>query len=780
MAASNLNYHLVESQATVKEWLSQFLLTEDFTSKKFLDLKVFNIPSSNVGGVKIGITVTNFDKIKSQYTSEELKASGDITFDNQIIKAGTTVAMPNGSLKRNVMKSKILPDLSTLTESKPFIADALRGLFEDPNYISVLRNNDGEQVAKTQINDITVYAWIRSLTVSGDDSQDGTWYDVSACVEFLETTVTKEVGSFSMSVVPALAKYNGIKWTLSNILGYDTGNIREDVLGTASISKYRNRKDNFLARNDFFFSRILQENDLIYIRFEGLVSEKFKDSKKTFGGQDVPGKIYDMIGLVDHAGESDSKNNVVINVVGRDLMKLLIEDGSQFFPEQIAQQIFTNPNSILTKRNKVELDARVFTGAAISFKPVSEILKFIFNKFSNLGLVPSSVFNGYGDRAVKEKYRLSTDNQAVQEINSRFAKEERQGLWKILEFVFDKSAAKRVLADSTVSTDNGSIINSIRKVCQEPFVEFFGDTYGDKYYFNVRKPPFDEKGYKGMVFKDTVSEEIGDGVNGNSNISQISKFDGLGKLKKVTPFPNTDLAKKLKQKTLLSGRPATISDLVIDIDEVDVITDSLDYSDEIYTWYRVIPRGLGVSDNITSFQLAPIIPLDEYAEIWGNKTYTIEYNYCASELIDDSFANKEMKYSESQAFLDLQYIIQSHVYLPFTRQGTIRINGDRRIKRGAFIYYKPTDEVYYVDAVTNTRQLNDRFTTLRVSRGMRLKYIKGVMVNFGAKVELVSYFSIVPTVIENNASINNHDFLKNWRVNKNVMNFFLQRRQWVE
>ena len=49
---------------------------------------------------------------------------------------------------------------------------------------------------------------------------------------------------------------------------------------------------------------------------------------------------------------------------------------------------------------------------------------------------------------------------------------------------------------------------------------------------------------------------------------------------------------------------------------------------------------------------------------------------------------------------DLKYSVESTCYLPFTRTGTITIKGgDRRIKRGTFIYFTPTNEIFYVDQV---------------------------------------------------------------------------------
>ena len=69
------------------------------------------------------------------------------------------------------------------------------------------------------------------------------------------------------------------------------------------------------------------------------------------------------------------------------------------------------------------------------------------------------------------------------------------------------------------------------------------------------------------------------------------------------------------------------------------------------------------------------------------------------------------------------------MYLPFTRKGTIQINGDRRIKVGTFIRLDATDELYYVTGVDNSLTIGsniDRVTTIQVERGMRWDLIKGI------------------------------------------------------
>ena len=102
---------------------------------------------------------------------------------------------------------------------------------------------------------------------------------------------------------------------------------------------------------------------------------------------------------------------------------------------------------------------------------------------------------------------------------------------------------------------------------------------------------------------------------------------------------------------------------------------------------------------------------------------------------------------EEQAILDLKFIIDSHSYLPFTRKGSITINGDRRLKKGNLVRYAPTQEIFMIDSVTHNYSVSDssvdRITTIHVSRGMIEPFIYGVEIDGFSKP--ISYFNIINT-----------------------------------
>ena len=77
----------------------------------------------------------------------------------------------------------------------------------------------------------------------------------------------------------------------------------------------------------------------------------------------------------------------------------------------------------------------------------------------------------------------------------------------------------------------------------------------------------------------------------------------------------------------------------------------------------------------------------------------------------------------------MKYVIESNCYLPFTENGTIIINGDRRIKARTWIRLGDRGKIAYVDSVSNDLNYSgdsiDRTTILSLSRIMVEKYVVG-------------------------------------------------------
>lgn len=273
------------------------------------------------------------------------------------------------------------------------------------------------------------------------------------------------------------------------------------------------------------------------------------------------------------------------------------------------------------------------------------------------------------------------------------------GIWQIVKCFVDSEIQTRVLVDSSIGNPNGTLMEYMNRVCQYPFVEFFMDTYINTIDIVIRQPPFNEKAI----------------MSAFSNKEYIT----------ITPD--------------------------------NVLSYNLSYDSRIYTWFQIHIQNnslLGDKEQ-TGLAFVPIVYLNEYVELWGNRKLEVNDIYATLRTIKG--AQKEEDFSTMQAALlnDLIYVVESNAYLPFTRMGTIELNGDRRIKVGTFILNQATDEFFYVLNVSNsivyTENGIDRRTTLQVERGMYVPILEGTATNSVKRLDNTfptvqgkpSYFKIV-------------------------------------
>lgn len=315
---------------------------------------------------------------------------------------------------------------------------------------------------------------------------------------------------------------------------------------------------------------------------------------------------------------------------------------------------------------------------------------------------------------------LSLKNTIAKERNAA-------GIWGITKLLIDSSVSSKQVVDSSIASQQGSLLNFFRKVCQSPMVEFFGDTYGDQYYYIVRKPPFDKEGFKNMM----------------------------------------ELA-------------------MLEINSNDLLSTSLDWNNQgIYSWYQYLPKAqLQVGDfNLSA--LVPAVFFPEYASIWGSKPLCVESNYftwvSSGKYNNDKKENKANDDNTiAAAFEDLRYIIECNAYAPFCRRGTITIKGDRRFKKGTLVKHT-SGEVFHIDEVENSWSITNnsisRTTTLTVSRGLYPEFIEGALVD-GSDFRY-SYFNIIDfgTSNEKITSDNWRNVMSKWKVNLDVFGYFMSKQQ---
>jgi len=277
--------------------------------------------------------------------------------------------------------------------------------------------------------------------------------------------------------------------------------------------------------------------------------------------------------------------------------------------------------------------------------------------------VPSySVEIGTTSISEKDSETTEPDSDEMLTVVNGFDEFEASGIWQVIKLVADQYSLSQNINDATIAFNQGSLLNFVQKVVQQPWLQFFGDTVGDQYYFFSRKEPFD---YRGFV--------------------------------------------KLP--------------IVKNIQENDVLSADLDwYSGTVYSWYQLLPKGIGLSGQEVMFTYIKAVFFEEYAEIWGSKSNIQVNNYITFNKIDDKDRMSQ------KAIADLRYMVESNVYLPFTRNGTIVVAGDNTIKRGYRIFLQHTGEYFYVDSVSHSYNTNEEgpsfTTTLVVSRGVIKKHFK--------------------------------------------------------
>lgn len=312
------------------------------------------------------------------------------------------------------------------------------------------------------------------------------------------------------------------------------------------------------------------------------------------------------------------------------------------------------------------------------------------------------------------------------ESPSTIAKERlAPGIWQITKLLVDDSVADKQVFDSGISTQTGSLLNFFRKVCQEPLVEMMGDTFGNHYYWIVRRPPFDK--------------------------------ENLKKLMDSALF-------------ILNGD--------------DILNTNLSWNNqEIYSWYRYVPYGdlLGIPE---AQLFMPAVFFPEFASIWGSKPLVVEsnyYNYSMSgRWNNDKTENKENgNRIIRNAVRDFKFLVESNAYNAFTRRGTITLMGDRRIKRGTLIMHI-SGEIFFVDSVQQEYSVYNnqvtRTTTLNVSKGIYPSYIDGVEIDGRKK----SYFNIIDfgdIDINDITTENWKKYISNWKVNYDSFGFFMTKQQ---
>lgn len=262
---------------------------------------------------------------------------------------------------------------------------------------------------------IRVCGWFKALDFLNKNrtKRSSAVLDISRFIGAMTVNNSKNGGNFTFSL-PHVAIEKVIRGTEGTLT---------DTVYSADIedkSYYKTTFADDVSRGDYdYFNWLISPNDVIFLRFEKTVEEINDDLNNKTGEPTLHGDVWDMIGLVDTVSISTDAQGSISNITvkGRDLMKLLIDDGSFFFPAAMdlgARELFANTSGIsptaygdglganLNCKNAINrLLGRNVSGVILPFVgnmyTLEFVLKEVVNWLSNIAIAPDYLFKPWGD-----------------------------------------------------------------------------------------------------------------------------------------------------------------------------------------------------------------------------------------------------------------------------------------------------------------------------------------------------------------------------------------------
>lgn len=250
--------------------------------------------------------------------------------------------------------------------------------------------------------------------------------DISDFIFQLTTNVGQQGGSFSFSLphVPMYRKSDNEAYANpsdnydDNVFNkmIDIRALREEMFNIAGDdNKYAVVKAPIDSQD--YFNWLISPNDLIFISYDEISPDAINDDN-------IAGNTFDMIGLVDSVTLTrDAQGNISVNVSGKDLMKLLSDDSSVFFPNSAAVNrgnFFDNVEGALrsgdlsgvymlngkynTETNRIPVPSsgaiKIFMEECNGFS-IDYIIKVVIRQLVNMQVCPSEIFSSWKDRRTK-------------------------------------------------------------------------------------------------------------------------------------------------------------------------------------------------------------------------------------------------------------------------------------------------------------------------------------------------------------------------------------------
>lgn len=302
-----------------------------------------------------------------------------------------------------------------------FADEQIRKITSEVNaHFDVSKNKTNTEIERTKPG-CRVIGWFKSLYYSGKDGNNNTnniydsssnFIDITPFVTQMNMSVSNSGGNFSITL-PHIPVYSDMAQGTMNYIRYfekniNTGDfVKKDQMNNFFIGDELSVKSTF---NSFdYFEWLIQHNDLLFISFHDM--EEFTDDN-------LSGQQFDMIALVDNVtvNRNSPSSSVTVTVTGRDLMKLITDDSSLFFPAGAAAsngRIFDNTETTIKGGDFVirykgvenqDGSPRLPNGMISVFAQepndfsIDFVIKSVISHLANIQIVPDDLFVSWGDK----------------------------------------------------------------------------------------------------------------------------------------------------------------------------------------------------------------------------------------------------------------------------------------------------------------------------------------------------------------------------------------------
>lgn len=402
-----------KSVKTMQDFIDFYKITE-ITAEQLFD--------DNIESIFSAMSVA--DKIA--YSAEK-----GLTRELEISDLEYTMNLPRFCVIRvyysNIVRDNVIYITNVISEGidyKAWADEQLRNITESSGYEANPVSNNYVKMAPN----VRVAGWFKARENIYTDSPEvvSPLEDISRYVISLSTNVSVNGGNFTLTLpyIPAN--------TVQASEGEDAR-----VLKISETDYYKARFSNGNFQTVNYFEWLISPNDILFLRFERLAMEE--QTREGIPEVKLANGVWDMIALVDTVTvNADAKNNNInVQVTGRDLMKLLIDDGSYFFSVAVqanAETMFPNcvgiettkygdtNNDLMNIGKAIDRIRSIGQGAILPFQDMQQtvgtVLKKTITLLSNISIAPNDIFNEWGDkRTTRTHYTTQFNNSKEKVVN---------------------------------------------------------------------------------------------------------------------------------------------------------------------------------------------------------------------------------------------------------------------------------------------------------------------------------------------------------------------------